>query len=364
MSASTVRLAMRGGLVGLAVAGLVACGGNDAPEGASGPGAAGGQAQAPAPGGPGSAGPNEVPEVVAVYIEPSAPVGGNEVRADVEGDDLDGDSLRYEYRWRSGDRQLGQGKTVTLPDLEKGQVVSVTVIASDGKARSEPFTAEVEVGNQPPRLFAVLIEASGPPVRGTPLVATPEAVDPDGDEVEFEYQWIVNGDAYASEAETLETDGLERGSTIEVEVTASDGYARTDPVRSEPVRLGNSPPKIVSEPVWSQDGGTFRYSVEARDPDGDVTLRYRLKKGPQGMRIDNISGEVVWQPRTDQAGRHDVEVEVDDLNGGVGMQTFEVVMDVETLEPAANESAARPGLGDDLEDVDDFDQPAASDDGF
>jgi hypothetical protein len=51
------------------------------------------------------------------------------------------------------------------------------------------------------------------------------------------------------------------------------------------------------------------------------------------MQIDGSTGLVTWQPETDQAGEHDVEVVVRDADGGEASQAFRLAL-VATTEAA------------------------------
>jgi hypothetical protein len=101
--------------------------------------------------------------------------------------------------------------------------------------------------------------------------------------------------------------------------------------------VDNSPPEIVSTPGNSGTGAAYLYRVEARDPDGDRRLRFRLEEAPEGMVIDPITGSLSWTPPADAVGRHPVEVVVDDLQGGTDSQRFTVDI---TEEAASGETDA------------------------
>ena len=66
-------------------------------------------------------------------------------------------------------------------------------------------------------------------------------------------------------------------------VVATDGYSRSNEVMSQPIRVENSPPKIISTPANAGDGDVYQYHVKAEDPDGDRRLRFRLEEAPPGM---------------------------------------------------------------------------------
>jgi hypothetical protein len=171
-------------------------------------------------------------------------------------------------------------------------------------------------------------------------VATPVARDPDGDALEFRFRWTVNDETLEGQEEaSLPTEGLESGDQIRVEVVASDGEGESDAAWSGVLLVGNAAPEIVSRPSAVGPGEAFRYRVDARDPEGDRSLRYQLRKGPEGMTINPILGEVHWQPRADQAGAHPVEIAVEDSRGARSVQAFELTVG---SPPAAPTPAAAP----------------------
>jgi hypothetical protein len=166
----------------------------------------------------------------------------------------------------------------------------------------------------------------------------PIAEDPDGDPLEFRFRWSVNEATLEGEEEaTLATAGLRPGDAIRVQVVASDGEAESDAAWSGVLLVGNAAPEIVSTPSAAAAGAEFRYAVEARDPEGDRSLRYELRKGPAGMTINPILGELVWQPRAEQAGSHPVEIAVADSGGATAVQVFEL-----TVGPSAAPAAPAP----------------------
>ena len=90
--------------------------------------------------------------------------------------------------------------------------------------------------------------------------------------------------------------------------------------------VGSAHPEIVSLPPGITDEGVFRYVVEARDPDGDRNLRYRLAEGPEGMSIDEVLGELEWRPGANQSGTHPVSIVVRDSSRLETTQSFEVTV--------------------------------------
>ncbi|EKU96916.1 RHS repeat-associated core domain protein [Leptolyngbya sp. PCC 7375] len=132
--------------------------------------------------------------------------------------------------------------------------------------------------------------------------------------VTLENIWVVADD-----------DGTGRGFVNECDeennfyhVGSQSGEPPEPPVNREP-EFTSTPPEIAST------NQTFRYDAEAQDADGDM-LTYDLSLAPEGMAVDSASGIVVWNPTINQLGDHDVILRVQDGNGGVGLQAFQVTV--------------------------------------
>jgi len=284
---------------------------------------------------------NTVPEIAWVRLEPSSPAPGGHVTARVQVDDPDGDELEYGFAWRINGRPVrSSGDTLELANVLRGDPISVTVTVSDGWDESDAYTATAVVGNTPPLLQSVVFDPLGQITRGQPVTARPIAQDPDGDELQYEYKWWVNGRELSQTGDALDTSRLKRGDLVEIEVVASDGHARSGTIKSDPIRVANSPPRIVSTPANAGDASVYLYQVRAEDPDGDRRLRFRLEEGPPGMTIDPITGSLSWAPPSTATGTQSVEVLVDDLQGGQDSQRFTVVISEAEPAPAAPVAAA------------------------
>ena len=322
------------GALAVAAGLAVACSSDEAPQPSGSP-------MAPRATTPTAGGENLPPVIETVRIEPGSPVPGDKVRARVRASDPDRDSIELAYVWSTGGgRLLGGGPEIVLPELRKGAGIEVAVTASDGRATSPPFEATARIANRLPELVELRIDVSG-----SEVTASPEARDPDGDRLSFEYAWFVNGKQVrrGGDGARFSIAGLKRGDELQVRAMARDGEDTSSIHHSDIVRIENSPPEILSSAPAPGANGVFRYAVKARDPDGDRNLRYRLRKSPEGMRVDEILGEIVWIPSVDQAGRHPVEVAVKDPHGGTTIQAFvlTVVVEEEASEPSQSPAGAR-----------------------
>lgn len=315
------RLVAAGLCAGLALGLGVGCG--SAPEEKAPSGAP----MSAAPATPRADGAGPPPVVERVALEPMEPIPGGRVRAIVKAADPDGGSVRLRYAWRVGGLPAGgDAPELLLESGRKGQEVEVTVVAAGEGGESAPVRARAELGNRPPRLVAVLLEPAAELRVGAPLKAVPEAIDPDDDVLRFEVAWLVNGRPAGATGLEFDTTRLRRGDRIQARVRATDGDVTTDAITSGEVEIGNTPPEIVSRPDTRFEDGVLRYDVDATDPDGDRSLRYSLQRGPEGMTIDRFDGVVSWSPGSGQAGKHAVSVAVEDSQGAMVVQDFEVTV--------------------------------------
>lgn len=149
-----------------------------------------------------------------------------------------------------------------------------------------------------------------------------EAVDPDGDPIELRTTWWVSGVALETPTPMLPRDRFSRGDRIRASIVAFDGSRESEPLETHEVVVSNAAPRITSFPTGFDATGAFVYPLGAVDPDGDLTLEYRLLEGPEGMRLEAHEGTLSWRPRADQIGRHAVRIEVHDGRGGREVQAF------------------------------------------
>ena len=289
--------------------------------------------------------PNQPPVVERVVLSPEEPTPDHPVEARVEVSDPDGDAVRVEFRWRVAGELVAEGtQPVIRPTgVSKGDRVEVEVIATDGRAESQVARASTRIGNRPPRLDGVFLLPEGDVQAGDELVAQVRASDPDGDDVEMEYVWLVNGEPLPrQEGPRFDSSELQRGDRVRVEVRVTDGDATTPPARSRELEITNAPPQLARIPRFEAEDGVFRHQLEASDPDGDRNLRFRLVEGPAGMTVDPVLGVLTWRPSADQVGNFPVEVVVEDSHGDGTSLRFDLNVTTHEPEPAAAAPPAAP----------------------
>ena len=268
------------------------------------------------------------PVVESVRFEPAKPASRTRIRAVPK---ISGRWTSVDYEWDVNGKRFGSNTgQVVLPVVSTGDTVSVRVVPVRGVQRGEEWLASVRIRNQSPLLLGLGIEpaeAEKADSSDTEMWrAVVRAEDPDGDSVEIEYRWSVNGAESRVRGEFFPAGDLARGDRLEVSVRAYDGRLWSPPARSGLIEVGNSPPTIVSRPPRPDALGNFRYQIRAEDSDGDLDFRFSLREGPEGMLIDERNGIVTWRPNTDQAGRHAIEIVVTDEGGAEATQSFSLAL--------------------------------------
>jgi hypothetical protein len=268
---------------------------------------------------------NRPPVIERLRLEPADPGLGERLAAKVAVADPDGDDVSLAYTWTlDGERYGNSEPSLVVPVTARGALVALEVTPYDGKAEGEPARVAARVRNRPPRLEEVLLEPAKDVSVLDEIVASPRASDPDGDPVEFRFSWRVNGRELKNTEGRLAPGSYARGDRVELEVTAFDGDDFSEPLRSPPIEVVNSPPRITSAPSGLNETGVFDYAIQVADPDDDRRMRYRLVEGPKGMSIDWLAGRVTWTPSVDQTGSHPVVIEADDQAGRTHTQSFEL----------------------------------------
>ncbi len=112
--------------------------------------------------------------------------------------------------------------------------------------------------------------------------------------VKYSYQWHVNGDTIPdARGNILENKYFKKGDVVYCRIKAVRGKIASEPIDSDEINIGNSPPFLNLLPVPSFDiPGEFRYTIKAEDPDGDP-LTYRLLEPlDRDVIIDSKTGMI------------------------------------------------------------------------
>ncbi len=166
--------------------------------------------------------------------------------------------------------------------------------------------------------------------QGTTYTYNAHASDPDGDPVTYR---LVTGPAGMqlnpdTGVVTWRPTHADLNTNPLVTITAADGRGGIDAQNFHvaAVRLTNTPPTFTSTAgTVAASRLLYRYQAVATDADGD-RLTYDLPVHPAGMVVDPTTGLVEWVPNADQGGTQDVLLRVSDGQGGVDLQSYQVVV--------------------------------------
>jgi hypothetical protein len=280
------------------------------------------------------------PVLTDVRLQPDPPTSGEMVRAVARVEEGEG-GYALHYVWEIAGRKVeDETGAMALPRLGKGDRVAVTVTARNAAGTSDAVTAETEIENGTPSVLDLRVEEKFDTEGGLEgWEAHAWARDPDNDRVELEWAWLLNGRPTDVETSLYPTEALKRGDELRVRVRASDGDDASDWAESGTLEVGNTAPEITSLPPRVGDDGRFDYQIEVTDADGDRRFSYELVEGPRGMRMDRFRGRLSWQPDKSQAGKHRIEVAVEDRSGGRSTQEFLIPVRVGSVSLAADSEA-------------------------
>lgn len=227
------------------------------------------------------------------------------------------------YLWEvDGEEIEGETTEVLSPEnFSRGREVSVTVNVDGASA-----TDTIEVRNTPPEITGVVFNPEHIH-RGVDISAEVRTLDPDGDNVTIDYQWIVNGsEVFNAIGPTLPGDKFSKGDRVTVRLTPSDLDSTGAAFTPETLAIPNAPPEITSAPPESFRAELYTYNARAEDPDGDA-VTWTLVEGPEGMKV-SPSGELTWQVGPDQSGEHEIAIRAEDAEGAGATQRYTLNVEI------------------------------------
>lgn len=216
---------------------------------------------------------NSLP-TVTVRLTPEAPVSGDDLTATATAEDADGDTTTVTYSWtRFGAPTDQTGATVPAEATERGDVWTVTAIASDGVGASEPASVGVTIEDAAPEVIGVELAPADPTVNDS-ILALVDSFDADQDAVSYSYRWFADGDVVqVGTSDTLEPGRVAKHQLVSVEVTPNDGLMDGAPFDSADITVQNSPPSgnTYIEPMGAiYESSTLTcYGYAYYDADGD-----------------------------------------------------------------------------------------------
>jgi hypothetical protein len=255
--------------------------------------------------------PQQFSGTLRVKILPDAPSSSFDLRALYSGD------KGVSFSWERDGVLLKDETTPNLSrrKLAKGARITVTV-----RAGKETGSAMVVIGNASPQVISIYFE---PAVvyTGVDIIAKPDSIDPDGDDIRYDYQWSINNMDVSDNSPVLKGDKLKKGDKVTLVVTPSDGEEKGTPFKANVATVSNASPFFISTPPENFNALQYSYRASAKDPDGDK-ITYSLASAPGGMTIDPVSGMINWRISNEDAGSHSIEVVASDPEGAKSSQKY------------------------------------------
>ncbi|MDT8442704.1 MAG: Ig domain-containing protein [Desulfuromonadales bacterium] len=254
---------------------------------------------------------------VTVTLLPETPTSSDCLRVVVQGT-----PGRSAIIWKVNGEVVASGTGTQLcgDKFKRDDLVTVEVGTNDQGAQ-----ASVSIDNSPPKV----VDISSTPDQifaGVDISVFPVAEDADGDDVEFYYQWLINGEPDSSLNEaTLPGTKFKKGDTVQVQITPNDFLSDGPVYESYAQPIPNAPPVIISQPPQGITSLDYRYKVEVSDPD-DSEFVFRLDEAPEGMTINQSTGIIEWSLEGVSPGEYTIAIIAADPEGVEGAQEYKLTL--------------------------------------
>ncbi|MDP2313789.1 MAG: hypothetical protein Q8P41_12850 [Pseudomonadota bacterium] len=221
---------------------------------------------------------NTAPVLASVSLTPSSATEASTFTCTpAVATDVDGDAVTYTYAWYVNSAVVAPtSTTLTGTYFNRDSTVYCRVTPTDGStAGAAVSSSTVTVDNTAPVLASVTLSSATPGTSDT-LSASVSASDTDGDTVTYTYAWYVNGSVVAAAGSTLSgATYFDRGDTVYVRVTPTDGTDAGTAMTSSTATVTNATPAITSvaiSPTTAYAGTTLTCTVTGySDADGDAS---------------------------------------------------------------------------------------------
>ena len=274
------------------------------------------------------------PTVSNVTTSPLSPRADDEVYCSYSYADVDNDVDQSIVTWMINGSAAGQGNPLSAT-IVRGDNIDCSVQAANVNSTGNSESASTTVVNDIPLVSSLLLSPLS--ILTDDIVSADLIVDDaDNDALTFQYSWYVNGIFVASTSTIDGVSFFERGDTISVEVTPSDGFSTGSTVQSLDIVVENTPPtaplvyvnylaqtRVIDDLIcelhsgsedadgdslsytysWTVDGIPFAGSTTTNEPNDTVSA------------LDTLRGEI-WA----------CSISVDDGEGGITSTSSEVLI--------------------------------------
>ncbi len=217
---------------------------------------------------------NSPPSISAASVSPAEAYEGSTLSClGIDWTDADDDTESYEISWTVNGYVVSTSATIDGALFDRGDSVRCMATPDDGTDTGTTRSSDpVTVRNSPPSFSGVSISPSAPTVSDAVSASVSGAADDDGDSVQAELAWYVDG-SLVSQGVTLPGSAFSKGDNIQVIATPYDGADRGSPVSSSTVTAANSIPAITTVAISPSDPETddeITVAITTSDDDGDV----------------------------------------------------------------------------------------------
>lgn len=225
-----------------------------------------------------------LPITPSVSIGPDGADTTSELELEINDPAGQRDDVNYAIEWtRDGQVVSSVANSTRVPpgETSRGDLWQVAVQPLNRRAKPGPIaTAEITIGNAPPRIQAVTLRPPSPRSTDAITANATGVSDPDGDAVEIRFSFQIDGvEVYqlrtAETSATMDSSvALSRDQRIVVVATPTDNITAGEPVSSDEIVVQNTPPtapeiEISPEGPGAGDDLICLVVEEATDPDGD-----------------------------------------------------------------------------------------------
>lgn len=241
---------------------------------------------------------NLPPVYESVIFYPENPNTSNSIYVDVTGvSDPDNDVLDGTYIWRINGVEIDVEDGYLDPLLAvKADVVSLSIIITDGTHEVETEEVFVTIANAPPSFQTITATPTAPNTTQNIHADISGLEDIDGDELTVTYTWTINGITNSETTATLPSGTAIRDDLVSVFATITDGEDSIETSNIE-IAIADAPAvaTVTGLPTQINHGELLEFDVSMIDPDKGTPEQVTIAYGPSGMTID-ASGHVTWTP--------------------------------------------------------------------
>ncbi len=284
---------------------------------------------------------NSAPTISSVLIDPPQPYSYDNLTCLVQGNDLDGNTINWDYVWTINEQTTDFGNQINGP-FYVGDDIKCTVVGNDGFLNSSEISAEVTVQNSLPVVDSVILSPSAvytdDPIEA--IISLSDADQEHQNQMSATYTWHVDSSIVLETSSVLQgSNHFEKNQTVYVEITPQDGLDSGLTVNSSSIIISNSPPEaptiyispeqpvaghhdiecLVEQDSYDADGDFVSYSFEwTVDTDPTLALTSESISGNQLLPEEIWTCSVTPNDGTDDGISTQEDVEI--LGGCAGLE--------------------------------------------